>query len=244
MPTGQDVLNVAAMEIGYSRWNDPENGTKYGRWYANKVGDKSYAANGVPFCAMFVSWCMDKAGATAAGVPGAYCPSMLSAAKNAGKTVPVSQAQPGDIVYFDWDGGVPDHVGFVEKNCGDYLQTIEGNTDNGQVKRRTRAISTVCGIVRPNYTAATKPEGWVLNSIGWWWRNADGTWPANAWKQVKRADGKLEWFWFNKDGYCMPNCCLKINGLWFAFDARCAMIEEEIKISKYGNLILKEHKVS
>lgn len=84
--------------------------------------------------------------------------------------------------------------------------------------------------------------GWVKNETGWWWRNSDGTWPASAWKQVKRGDGKLEWFWFDAGGYAVHDCVLKINGKWYAFDSRCAMIEDSIAIDKNGALVLVEHK--
>ena len=53
-----DVIRIAAAEVGYSRWSDPEQGTKYGRWYAEKTGSGYYGTNGVPYCAMFVSWVM------------------------------------------------------------------------------------------------------------------------------------------------------------------------------------------
>lgn len=153
--TANDVLNVARTEIGYSRWSDPAKGTKYGRWYAQSHGSY-FGENGVPYCAMFASWVFDKAGAKAVGLPGAYCPTMLAAAKAAGKTVSKTSAKPGDIVYFDWGlDGVSDHVGIVEQNNGSYCTTIEGNTDNGQVKRKTRNWSTICGVVRPNYAGST-----------------------------------------------------------------------------------------
>lgn len=160
MASASDVLRIAAGEIGYSRWNDPETGTKYGRWYANKTGYTWYGANGVAYCAMFVSWVFDQAGQSAPGLPGAYCPTMLAK----GGTVSKRNAQAGDIVYFDWGGdGVPDHVGIVEKNCGSYIQTIEGNTSSGNsgsqgngggVYRRTRNWSVVRAIVRPSYGAS------------------------------------------------------------------------------------------
>lgn len=128
MATATDVLRIAAGEIGYSRWDDPETGTKYGRWYAQKTGSSYYAQNGVPYCAMFVSWCLDQAGQSVPGFPMAYCPSGLSDATNAGLAVNKYNAQPGDIVFFDWGGdGESDHVGLVEGNYGSYLQTCEGN---------------------------------------------------------------------------------------------------------------------
>ena len=155
--TAASVLSIARGELGYSRWNDPETGTKYGRWYA-QGRDPYYGANGVPYCAMFVSWVMDQAGAKCAGIPEAYCPYILNKATSAGAVLAdKTKAQPGDVVLFDWDGGVVDHVGFVEINQGSYIQTIEGNTNNGAVARRTRAWSTVKAVVRPSYGTSTTP---------------------------------------------------------------------------------------
>lgn len=146
------VLSVARGEIGYDRFRDPQAGTKYGRWYAGKVGEPYYGESGVPYCAMFVSWVFDRAGASCAGIPGAYCPYVERDAKRAGRAVPKGGAQPGDVVLFDWGAdGVADHVGIVEANNGSYLTTIEGNTNNGKVARRTRAFSSVRCVVRPNY---------------------------------------------------------------------------------------------
>lgn len=167
MATAQEVLAIAASQIGYSRWDDPQQGTKYGRWFAELTGDAYYGQNGVPYCAMFVSWVLAQARQQCAGFPGAYCPTMLAAARRAGLAVAYKDARLGDVVFFDWDGGVSDHVGFVELNKGNYYQTIEGNTsagasgsqgNGGVVARRTRALSTVCGVIRPPYAAAIKDD--------------------------------------------------------------------------------------
>lgn len=157
-----DVLKIARGELGYSRWNDPQTGTKYGRWYAQSHGSY-FGKNGVPFCAMFASWVFNQAGAKCVGLPGAYTPTMLQAAQNKGKVRGNKRdAQPGDILYFNWDGGVVDHVGIVEVNKGSYVQTIEGNTGNGQVLRRTRSWGTIQAVVRPDYSSTssstTKPS--------------------------------------------------------------------------------------
>ncbi|MEG1827323.1 MAG: CHAP domain-containing protein [Gordonibacter sp.] len=186
------VLAIARAEIGYSRWTDNEPGTKYGRWYESTIDRCStnydFGGNGVPFCAMFVSWVKAKAGSGCAGVPGAYCPSMLSIGKAKGRAVPVKEAQPGDVVYFDWEGdGVSDHVGFVEVNFGTYLQTIEGNTNNGQVARRTRAYGTVCGVIRPDYDGADKPSGQPVG--GSTPCAVDGFWGTATTKAVQAALG-------------------------------------------------------
>jgi hypothetical protein len=104
------------------------------------TGDSYYGESGVPYCAMFQSWCLAQAGVTAAGMPGAYCPSILSAARSAGALVYNEDAQPGDLLLFDWGGdGTPDHIGCCEVNhpSGSYMETIEGNTNNGCVIRPT-----------------------------------------------------------------------------------------------------------
>ncbi len=165
-----DVLSVAGGEVGYSRWTDQEAGTKYGRWYADLTGDSYFAQSGVPFCAMFVSWVFAQAGATCQGIPGAYCPWILNAGRDAGALVSCSDAQPGDVVLFDWDGGVCDHVGIVESNDG-RLHTIEGNTSGGKVARRTRAYGYVAGIIRPSYdgsSPAPAPSDGSIDEDGYW----------------------------------------------------------------------------
>lgn len=164
MATAQDVISTALGEVGYSRYDDPQTGSKYGRWYANLTGDPYYAQNGVPYCAMFVSWVFAQVSQACAGLPGAYCPDMLCQAEDAGATVPISKARAGDLVYYDWNGGVSDHVGIVVDNHGTYLETVEGNTsagsgsqtNGGVVARRKRSFDYVCGIVRPPYSEGSQ----------------------------------------------------------------------------------------
>ena len=153
----QDILTIAAREIGYSRWADPQPGTKYGRDYASRHG-KYYGKSGVPFCAMFVTWVFRQAGTPPPGGDFAYCPTGIKAMKKLGLEVDKRSAQPGDIVFFDWDGGESDHVGIVEYNTGNFLLTIEGNTTtrgvSGTVARRQRPLSYVCNVFRPRYDSA------------------------------------------------------------------------------------------
>lgn len=158
MASREDVLSIARGEIGYSRWDDPLPGTKYGRWYAQDHGSY-YGESGVPYCAMFVSWVLDHANVNCAGFPGAYCPWIVTAGQNAGRAVNKYDAEPGDVVLFEWDGdGESDHVGIVEVNYGSYLQCIEGNTNNGAVARRDRYFSNVCCVIRPYYDGSS-PDG-------------------------------------------------------------------------------------
>jgi hypothetical protein len=183
-----DVLSVARGEIGYSRYTDPAAGTKYGRWFAQQTGQAWYGATGVPYCAMFVSWCLAQAGARCAGFPGAYCPSILNAARAAGRVVSSRNAQPGDVVLFQWDTGDVDHVGLVERNFGSYLQTIEGNV-SGKVLRRTRSWGVVAAIVRPYYDSVTtqKPSTSTGTSSGK--LAVDGYWGSGTTRRLQQFFG-------------------------------------------------------
>ena len=63
--------------------------------------------------------------------------------------------QPGDIAIYNWDGGVPDHIGIVETYLGGgEFTAIEGNTaigndsNGGEVMRRERRVTQVDGFGR------------------------------------------------------------------------------------------------
>lgn len=179
MATANDILRRSAAEIGYCRWDDPESGTKYGRWYADLIGNQYYAQNGVPSCAMYVSYIFAMCNEPEPYLPTAGCGSLLSMAKAAGLVLARStDAIPGDVVIFDWgyDDIGHDHVGFVEANKRSYLQTHEGNTTgpdgrSGCVARRTRAFKNngrgrpqIMAVIRPAYnggssTTAPVPDG-------------------------------------------------------------------------------------
>ena len=238
MGTPDDVIRIAAGEVGYSRWQDPETGTKYGRWYEEKVdgpGGYDYGANGVAFCAMFASWVLAQAGVACAGFPGAYCPAMLEAAERAGATVSKQQAQPGDIIFFDWQGdGESDHVGIVTKNHGgSYFETIEGNTSSGAsgsqsnggvVARRVRTSGAVCGIVRPDYgteagtgTGALEVDGIIgPKSVTEWQRQlgtpADGI-VSGQLSECRRAYPALTAVTFEGDGSALMRRVQEIVGV-------------------------------
>ena len=163
MATADQALSFAADEIGYSRWDDPKPGTKFGRWYADYTGEPYYGTSGVPYCAMFVSWVLWLACVDAEGLPGAYVPWILSANRDAARMVLNEDAAPGDLVMFDWNNdGVADHIGLVEVNHPEdgWMQTIEGNTSSGSsgsqsngggVYRRSRSYSSIIGVARPYY---------------------------------------------------------------------------------------------
>lgn len=56
-------------------------------------------------------------------------------------------------------------------------------------------------------------EGWVKDEKGWWYRRADGTWPAGVWEEI---GGKL---WrFDESGYLLTNTSLVEGKALYTFD--------------------------
>ncbi|MFZ1704453.1 MAG: CHAP domain-containing protein [Saprospiraceae bacterium] len=138
------VIEVARKEIGVTEKPKNSNQTKYGTWFS---------LSGVPWCAIFVSWCYSMAG-NQLPVIGfkkgfAGCQTGYAYFKKNGWIV--KDPQEGDIVLFDWNGdGRYDHTGlFVRWIDKVHFETIEGNTsltnqsNGGEVMLRVRANKNV-----------------------------------------------------------------------------------------------------
>ena len=140
MNKGLIIASFAMGELGYSEDPPDSNMTKYGEWYGK---------NGVPWCAMFVSWVFAQAGLPLGKIDSAkgmhYTPSALNYFKTTNEVV-TRPVGPGDIVFFDWQGdGKVDHVGiFLQDYDKISFFSLEGNTavgnnsNGGQVMLRLR----------------------------------------------------------------------------------------------------------
>ena len=195
MATPSDLLAYAAKDLGYSRWDDPKNGTKFGRWYADLVGNQSYAANGVAFCAMAASYWYAGISQSCPGLPEAYVPYIYNKAKKVVGVVLSNKknAKPGDLVLFDWNNdGSLNHTGIVELNKGSYLQTIEGNSPAGKVARHTRSWGTIKYIIRPLWDGddpATTEDPRIIAVDGKW--GGDTTYLAQLVLDAPYKDGEV-----------------------------------------------------
>jgi hypothetical protein len=163
--TTQSVLQVAESQIGVKE-NAAGGGTPYHSWYMSSPrasetlardggGQPALYAN-APWCAMFVSWVGEKAGARASVGWDAYTVTYADWFKDNKHWGTV--AKPGAVVFYDWNGSkdisAVDHVGLVKKDNGDgTITTIEGNTGNGKVEERVRPTSQVVGYGYPEYAA-------------------------------------------------------------------------------------------
>jgi hypothetical protein len=120
---------------------------------ASKIG--SVGPGSPAWCCYFCWWVFKQAGLSSLLYNGnkiGYCPTLMSWFKGKGRFYR-SNPQPGDLVFFDWDGnGTPNHVGIVEKVHSGSVTTIEGNASN-RVKRLRRS-SGILGYGRPAYTSS------------------------------------------------------------------------------------------
>ncbi|GAA3813749.1 CHAP domain-containing protein [Cellulomonas soli] len=169
--TADAVIGAAASQIGY--FAAPGTPSRFGTWYGDPRG---------PWCAMFVSWVADQAGARDIIPHHAYTPAGAQWFRtHGGWHAGLGGVDRGDVVYFDFPGR-PDrisHVALVEQVGADgSVQTIEGNTSgpggdqrNGGLCARKRRRSFIVGYGRPAYAAT------------------HGAAPAPA--QARNADGSL-----------------------------------------------------
>ena len=144
------IIEVARGELGYEE--GPNNDTKYGEWYG---------MNHQPWCAMFVSWCANKAGIGEDIVPKfASCTQGFRQMLDMGiATNEKITPNKGDIIFFDWDlSGDKDHVGLVEYVENGVVHTIEGN-HNDKVDRFQYPVDYVyiAGYAQPHYEEDPEP---------------------------------------------------------------------------------------
>jgi hypothetical protein len=86
-----------------------------------------------------------------------------------GTVANLSEAQPGDVVFFDWGQSnsisAIDHIGLVEAQLGGgRIQTIEGNTGDA-CRRRVRSASVVAGFGRPAFNKAADWTEKIVKSL-------------------------------------------------------------------------------
>ncbi len=159
------LIKVAEGQLGYHE--GANNHTKFGDWYAKGFGYE-------PWCAMFVSWCADKANLSKEVGRFAYTPSQadwFKSQRNWG-----TKPRRGAIVFFHMPGGANriNHVGIVTQVLGGgRVRTIEGNTGDKVGNQIRKAY--IVGYGYPDYPLAANPPD-PTNDVpafplpgGWWY---------------------------------------------------------------------------
>lgn len=163
MANALDVVNTAQQQVGFVE--GANNANPYGDWYG---------VPNAPYCAMFVSWVFAQsnlshlvAAQTSKGF--SYCPVGLAWFQRNGQVVPKYSGQPGDLVFYSFEGnGQASHVEIIVGASKDGITTVGANTSpdhainasqaNGNgVYLRHRPYLYVLAIVRPEYATTIKP---------------------------------------------------------------------------------------
>lgn len=148
------ALQCALDKVGLAETPEGSNKNRLTRWW---YGNDTAA----PWCAISVSHSYIQAGSKAfrRGSDWAYVPFMENAAVEGRGLSRVGKdgVQPGDVVTFDFDGGVADHVGIFVRwlnKRGGVFEAVEGNTDaaggadGGEQIVQQRGMSQVSMFIR------------------------------------------------------------------------------------------------
>ena len=87
------------------------------------------------------------------------------------------------------------------------------------------AISiAIIGVYAPA-TASANGGSWQRDSVGWWYKNSNGSYPKNDWQQI---DGK--WYYFDGRGYITHSKWERIKDYWYYFNTSGHMTENDWKM--------------
>ena len=99
---------------------------------------------------------------------------------------------------------------------GEWTVVIEPTNQNNGLEKQ------VCSSCKEELTRdIPKLEyvaGWQQNNVGWWYQNANGSYPAACWQQINGT-----WYYFNSSGY-MVTGWQQLGGSWYYFATSGAMV--------------------
>lgn len=159
MATAQDAIRLARRYDGVTESPRGSNRQRFGEWYG---------ANGVAWCAIFLSYVLYTCGVRFTGATTAkgfaYCPYIMAWAKKNKRWHGPGKGLPGDWVLYQVDSdAAPDHVELVVAQHPDgSVTSIGGNTgglsaNGGRVQEHTWPAHAVIGFMRPPYAAVVHP---------------------------------------------------------------------------------------
>lgn len=137
------LVNTALNEEGYTH------GDKYWKWYGFDER--------VEWCAIFVSWVANELDLLNNTIPKfSGVGTGIDWFKENGRWENKGYSpRPGDIIFFDWEpDGKANHVGIVVNTDGNTINTIEGNSTDDGVRKKSYNINSdvIYGFGVPNYS--------------------------------------------------------------------------------------------
>lgn len=120
--------------------------------------------------------------------------------------------------YFDSKG-----IMLSNQWVGDYFLKSDGTMAVSQWVDGGQYYVGADGKWIPNKTKYV--AGWKKDHVGWWYQNADGTYPQKTWKQI---NGK--WYYFNVNGY-MHTGWLQLGSKWYYMNSNGEMVTGSVNIN-------------
>ena len=136
-----------------------------------------------------------------------------------------SQMIDGDWYYFNWTTGIM-HTGWRKSDDHWYYHYPNGVQVMGKTINIGGKLYTfdILGWWVPMEDDSDRYYGgWKRDAYGWWYQNADGTYPRNQWKFIDGA-----WYHFDPVGY-MQTGWLKIDNCWYYLKGSGAMLTGWLK---------------
>lgn len=96
--------------------------------------------------------------------------------------------------------------------CGFITNAEDVNTFNSRMDELATGILASFGI-------GTANTGWVLDDIGWWYRDAGGSYPVSCWRQIGN-----DWYYFDSRGYAVSGQWIQDGGHWYYLKEDCRMV--------------------
>lgn len=157
-----------------------------------------------------------------------------------------NKLKKGDWLFWAKGSSCPaSHVAmFVRYNGAGYADCFGQNQGGNGGYTTVRLKLDILGAFRFN---ALGHEGgtamWKQDSTGWWWQNADGSYPVNKWQKINGAyyhfdnrgymqtgwlnlgtEKAPKWYWLDTDGARRQSTWAEVNDKWYYFDKNGLML--------------------
>lgn len=126
-------------------------------------------------------------------------------------------------------------MGVAQKNAGaELVAYLKGKYGISKVQGHRDVMATACpgknfpfNDISAGKVTTTISAGWVKDATGWWYRNADGSYPKSKWIKLD------SWYYFNDKGYAMCNEWLHYMNKWYYLGSDCRMVTGWAKINGF-----------
>ncbi|MCD8084059.1 MAG: hypothetical protein LUE86_11265 [Clostridiales bacterium] len=117
---------------------------------------------------------------------------------------------------------------YNSSNKGSWVLSDEWYVTSSQARKIRNASDSDSVVVSTSGgPGVTVTATWIQDSVGWWYRRADSSYPANQWEYINN-----QWYYFNVAGY-MVTGWVQTNGIWYYCGSDGAMLSNTVTPDGY-----------